>query len=209
MTIDVLLSGFAPFDGAATNESWEAVREAVPALVERGVDAEAVELPVEFGTASERLEEAVRGLRPRLVVAVGLAAGRTAITPERVAINIRDARIPDNAGASPVDEPVVPGAPVGRFSTLPVKAMVAALTADGVPAAVSQTAGTYVCNDVFYALQHLLATDPALEGIRGGFVHVPSADVVDSPAAAQALVRMVEVALSTEADVRLAGGAEH
>lgn len=209
MTIDVLLSGFAPFDGAATNESWEAVREAVPALVARGVDAEAVELPVEFGTASERLEEAVRGLRPRLVVAVGLAAGRTAITPERVAINIRDARIPDNAGASPVDEPVVPGAPVGRFSTLPVKAMVAALTADGVPAAVSQTAGTYVCNDVFYALQHLLATDPALEGIRGGFVHVPSADVVDSPTAARALVRMVEVALSTEADVRLAGGAEH
>lgn len=209
MTIDVLLSGFAPFDGAATNESWEAVREAVPALVARGVDAEAVELPVEFGTASERLEEAVRGLRPRLVVAVGLAAGRTAITPERVAINIRDARIPDNAGASPVDEPVVPGAPVGRFSTLPVKAMVAALAADGVPAAVSQTAGTYVCNDVFYALQHLLAADPALEGIRGGFVHVPSADVVDSPAAARALVRMVEVALSTEADVRLAGGAEH
>lgn len=209
MTIDVLLSGFAPFDGASTNESWEAVREAVPALVARGVDAEAVELPVEFGTASERLEEAMRGLRPRLVVAVGLAAGRTAITPERVAINIRDARIPDNAGASPVDEPVVPGAPVGRFSTLPVKAMVAALAADGVPAAVSQTAGTYVCNDVFYALQHLLATDPALEGIRGGFVHVPSADVVDSPAAARALVRMVEVALSTEADVRLAGGAEH
>lgn len=209
MTIDVLLSGFAPFDGAATNESWEAVREAVPALVARGLDAEAVELPVEFGTASERLEEAVRGLRPRLVVAVGLAAGRTAITPERVAINIRDARIPDNAGASPVDEPVVPGAPVGRFSTLPVKAMVAALAADGVPAAVSQTAGTYVCNDVFYALQHLLATDPALEGIRGGFVHVPSADVVDSPTAARALVRMVEVALSTEADVRLAGGAEH
>lgn len=209
MTIDVLLSGFAPFDGAATNESWEAVREAVPALVARGVDAEAVELPVEFGTASERLEEAVRGLRPRLVVAVGLAAGRTAITPERVAINIRDARIPDNAGASPVDEPVVPGAPVGRFSTLPVKAMVASLAADGVPAAVSQTAGTYVCNDVFYALQHLLATDPALEGIRGGFVHVPSADVVDSPAAARALLRMVEVALSTEADVRLAGGAEH
>jgi len=209
MTIDVLLTGFAPFDGAATNESWEAVREAVPALVARGVDAEAVELPVEFGTASERLAEAVRGLRPRLVVAVGLAAGRTAITPERVAINIRDARIPDNAGASPVDEPVVPGAPVGRFSTLPVKAMVAALAADGVPAAVSQTAGTYVCNDVFYALQHLLATDPALEGIRGGFVHVPSADVVDSPTAARALVRMVEVALSTEADVRLAGGAEH
>ena len=209
MSIDVLLSGFAPFDGAQTNESWEAVRAAVPALVARGVDAEAVELPVEFGAGSALLAEAVRALRPSLVVAVGLAAGRSAITPERVSINLRDARIPDNAGASPVDEPVVPGAPVGRFSTLPIKAMVAALAADGVPAAVSQTAGTYVCNDVFYAMQHLLATEPALEGIRGGFVHVPAADVLDSPTASRALVRMVEVALATTADARLPGGAEH
>lgn len=209
MTTDVLLTGFAPFDGAATNESWEAVREAVPALVARGIDAEGVELPVEFGAASELLAEAVRSLRPRLVIAVGLAAGRTAITPERVAINIRDARIPDNAGASPVDEPVVPGGPVGHFSTLPIKAIVAALAADGVPAAVSQTAGTYVCNDVFYSLQHLLATDPELAEVRGGFVHVPSADVVDSPTAARALVRAVEVSRETVADVRLAGGAEH
>ena len=209
MSIDVLLSGFAPFDGAELNESWEAVRAAVPALVARGVDAEAVELPVEFGAGSALLAEAVRALRPSLVVAVGLAAGRSAITPERVATNLRDARIPDNAGASPVDEPVVPGAPVGRFSTLPIKAMVAALAADGVPAAVSQTAGTYVCNDVFYALQHLLATEPALEGIRGGFVHVPAADVLDSPTASRALVRMVEVALATTADARLPGGAEH
>jgi pyroglutamyl-peptidase len=209
MTTDVLLTGFAPFDGAVTNESWEAVREAVPLLVAQGIDAEGVELPVEFGAASALLADAVRALRPRLVIAVGLAAGRTAITPERVAINIRDARLPDNAGASPVDEPVVPGGPVGRFSTLPIKAIVAALAADGVPAAVSQTAGTYVCNDVFYALQHLLASEPALDGIRGGFVHVPSADVVDSPTAARALVRAVEVCRETGADVRLAGGAEH
>jgi pyroglutamyl-peptidase len=209
MTTDVLLTGFAPFDGAATNESWEAVREAVPMLVAQGIDAEGVELPVEFGAASALLADAVRALRPRLVIAVGLAAGRTAITPERVAINIRDARLPDNAGASPVDEPVVPGGPVGRFSTLPIKAIVAALATDGVPAAVSQTAGTYVCNDVFYALQHLLATEPALDGIRGGFVHVPSADVVDAPTAARALVRAVEVSRETGTDVRLAGGAEH
>jgi pyroglutamyl-peptidase len=209
MTTDVLLTGFAPFDGAATNESWEAVREAVPMLVAQGIDAEGVELPVEFGAASALLADAVRALRPRLVIAVGLAAGRTAITPERVAINIRDARIPDNAGAAPVDEPVVPGGPVGRFSTLPIKAIVAALATDGVPAAVSQTAGTYVCNDVFYALQHLLATEPALDGIRGGFVHVPSADVVDAPTAARALVRAVEVSRETGTDVRLAGGAEH
>lgn len=209
MTTDVLLTGFAPFDGAALNESWEAVRAAAPLLGERGIAAEALELPVEFGAASALLTKAVRELRPRLVIAVGLAAGRSAITPERVAINVRDARIPDNAGAQPIDEPVVEGGPVGRFSHLPVKAMVAALAADGIPAAVSQTAGTYVCNDVFYALLHLLETEPELAGIRGGFVHVPSAGVLDSPAAARAVALMVEVALATEADVRLVGGAEH
>ena len=209
MTTDVLLTGFAPFDGAAKNESWEAVREAAPLLRAQGVTAEVLELPVEFGRAGELLAAAVREHRPSLAVAVGLAAGRTGITPERVALNVRDARIPDNAGASPVDEPVVAGGPTGYFSTLPIKAMVAALTADGIPAAVSQTAGTYVCNDVFYALQHLLATDTELVGLRGGFVHVPSAEVVDAPTAARALARMVEVALRTEGDAVLAGGAEH
>lgn len=209
MTIDVLLSGFSPFAGAARNESWDAVALAAPMLREQGLSVEELELPVEFDRAGALLLEAVSELRPRVVIATGLAAGRTAITPERVAVNVRDARIPDNAGASPIDEPVVPGAPVGYFSTLPIKAMVAALAADGVPASVSQTAGTYVCNDVFFQLQHRLATDAALGGIRGGFVHVPSADVVDARSAARALVRLVEVALRTQADAPLAGGAEH
>ncbi|MGO1225903.1 MAG: pyroglutamyl-peptidase I [Brachybacterium sp.] len=209
MTTDVLLTGFAPFAGAAVNESWESVRDAAPLLRADGLTVVTLELPVEFGRAGDLLAAAVRTHRPSLVVAVGLAAGRTGITPERVAVNVRDARIPDNAGASPVDEPVAADGPVGYFSTLPVKAMVAALAADGIPAAVSQTAGTYVCNDVFYALQHLLATDEALAGIRGGFVHVPAADVVGSPTAARALVAMVEVALRTVVDAPLAGGAEH
>ena len=209
MTIDVLLSGFSPFAGAARNESWDAVVLASPMLREQGLDVVEVELPVEFGRAGALLLEALSAHRPRVVIATGLAAGRTAITPERVAINVRDARIPDNAGASPIDEPVVPGAPVGYFSTLPIKAMVAALVADGVPASVSQTAGTYVCNDVFFQLQHRLAINPALAGIRGGFVHVPSADVVEAPAGARALVRLAEVALGTEDDVPLRGGAEH
>lgn len=209
MTTDVLLSGFAPFDGASVNESWEAVRGAAPLLQDRGLTVETLELPVEFGRAGEVLTATTRTLRPRLVVAVGLAAGRTGITPERVAVNVRDARIPDNAGASPVDEPIVQAGPVGYFSTLPIKAMVAAIAADGVPASVSQTAGTYVCNDVFYLLQRLLATDDELAGTRGGFIHVPSADVVDSATAAHALARMVRTALRTEVDASLAGGAEH
>ena len=209
MTIDVLLSGFSPFAGAARNESWDAVALAAPMLRERGLTVEALELPVEFDRAGALLMEAADELRPRVVIATGLAAGRSGITPERVAVNVRDARIPDNAGASPIDVPVVPGAPVGYFSTLPIKAMVAALAADGVPASVSQTAGTYVCNDVCFQLQHRLAINPALAGIRGGFVHVPSADVVEAPAGARALVRLAEVALGTEDDVPLRGGAEH
>ncbi|ATG56138.1 pyroglutamyl-peptidase I [Brachybacterium ginsengisoli] len=209
MTTDVLLTGFAPFDGAAVNESWEAVRRAAPLLQDEQLVVEIRELPVEFDRAGSLLAVAVRDLRPRLVIAVGLAAGRTAITPERVAVNVRDARIPDNAGASPVDQPVVPDGPVGYFSTLPVKAMTAQLAADGVPGSVSRTAGTYVCNDVFYALQHLLATDADLAGIRGGFVHVPSADVVDSPTAARALAGMARTALDTPVDLHRAGGAEH
>lgn len=209
MTIDLLLSGFSPFAGAARNESWDAVALAAPMLREQGLSVEELELPVEFDRAGALLLEAVSELRPRVVIATGLAAGRSGITPERVAVNVRDARIPDNAGASPIDEPVVPGAPVGYFSTLPIKAMVAALAADALPASVSQTAGTYVCNDVFFQLQHRLATDAALGGIRGGFVHVPSADVVDARSAARALVRLVEVALRTQADAPLAGGAEH
>ena len=209
MTVDALLTGFAPFDGAGINESWEAVRRAAPLLRGRGLAVASLELPVEFGRAGELLAAAVREHRPSLVLCLGLAAGRTGITPERVAVNVRDARIPDAVGASPIDEPVVEAGPVGYFSTLPVKAMVAALAEEGVPGAVSQTAGTCVCNDVFYALQHLLATDTALAGIRGGFVHVPSADVVDAPTSARALARMVEVALRTEHDASLAGGAEH
>lgn len=210
MTIDVLLSGFAPFGGAALNESWRAVQHAAGELREHGVTTQVLELPVEFGTAGEQLAAAVREHRPALVVATGLAAGRAGVTPERVAINVRDARIPDNAGDRPVDQPVVDGGPVGYFSTLPVKAMVASLDKDpAVPGSVSQTAGTYVCNDVFYLLQHLLATDDELAGIRGGFVHVPAAEELPVEESARALVRMVLTALSTERDLAVTGGAEH
>lgn len=209
MTIDVLLTGFEPFAGAAENESWAAVSRAAPLLRRRGSRIAEVELPVEFDRAGDLLEQAVREHRPRLVIAVGLAAGRSGITPERVAVNVRDARIPDNAGASPVDEPVAVGGPVGYFTGLPIKAMVSALAVEGVPGSVSQTAGTYVCNDVFYRLQHLLASDEALAGIRGGFIHVPSADVVDADTAAGALVAMVEAAQGTVVDLARSGGAEH
>lgn len=207
MSTDILLTGFAPFDGAASNESWEAVQVAAPLLRAEGIAVEVRELPVEFQRAGPLLAEAVRELRPPVVIAVGLASGRTRIMPERTAVNVRDARIPDNAGASPVDQPVVAGGPVGYFSSLPIKAMVAAV--EDAPAAVSQTAGTYVCNDVFYSLQHLLATDAELAGTRGGFIHVPSDEVIDVGTTGRVLTRMALAALRTEVDTALSGGAEH
>ena len=132
-----------------------------------------MELPCVFGDSARVLAEALERFRPELVLCAGQAGGRARISLERVAINCDDARIPDNAGNQPVDEPVVQGGPAAYFTSLPVKAALAALTAEQIPAEVSQSAGTYVCNHVFYALMHALRLRP---GTRGGFVHVPYAD---------------------------------
>lgn len=233
--VDVLLTGFEPFDGAASNESWEAVRLTAAELRGAGLDAVALELPVVFDAAGDALVAALARHRPRLAIAVGLAAGRASLTPERVAINVRDARIADNAGHQPVDEPIISGGPVGYFTTLPIKAMVAAVRTElELPAAVSQSAGTFVCNDVFYRLQHALAAvhstadgsgaaagaaagatpiavdggsaRPLPAGARGGFVHVPAAADLPVEETARALALMARVALRTEEDLQVTGG---
>jgi len=211
----VLLTGFDPFGGSAVNPSWQAVSLAA-ADPPPGLTVTTARLSCVFGTALDELRAAVDRDDPEVVVCVGEAGGRPGITVERVAINVDDARIPDNAGQRPVDGPVVEGGPAAYFSTLPVKRCVAAVRAAGIPASVSQTAGTFVCNHVFYGLAHLIATErPAL---RGGFVHVPylPEQVVDRaepslPAAtvAEALRAIAIAAASTEADVRSAEGAIH
>ncbi|WP_439384135.1 pyroglutamyl-peptidase I [Amycolatopsis lexingtonensis] len=210
----VLMTGFAPFGGEPVNPSWQAVSR----LGARRDDVAAVELPCEFEASLPALRAAVEEHRPSLVVCVGQAGGRPDVTPERVAINLVDARIPDNAGARPIDVPVVPDGPAAYFSTLPVKACVAAIRAAGVPASVSHTAGTYVCNQVFYGLMHLLATE--FPGVRGGFVHVPfspeqvAASGKQAPSLgvdrlADALEVLADTALKTTADLVLSAGAEH
>lgn len=163
----LLITGFEPFGGESINPSIEVARR-LDGEVLAGAVVRAVELPCVFGESIVALREALDAHRPALVLALGQAASRTDFSVERVAINVDDARIPDNRGRQPVDEPVVPGAPAAWFSTLPVKAMVAALRAAGLPASVSQTAGTFVCNHVFYGLMHHL-----LAGVRGGFMHLP------------------------------------
>ncbi len=212
----ILLTGFEPFGGESTNPSWTAARAAAEILEAEGLRVAAVELPCVFGEAIAVLHKALAEHRPQLVVCAGQAGGRERVSLERIAINCDDARIPDNAGNTPVDEPVVPGAPAGYFSTLPVKAALAALRGAGIPAEVSQTAGTYVCNHVFYGLMHALRDTP---GTRGGFVHVPYGPGQVAPGSGQAslpleqmteaLAVVVRTALATTADLRLAAGATH
>jgi pyroglutamyl-peptidase len=165
----ILLTGFEPFGGEAINPSWEVAR----ALDRERMGEQRIaarQLPCVFGEAAAVLTAAIDELKPTLVLALGQAAGRCDFSIERVAINVDDARIADNAGAQPIDTPVIPGAPAAYFANLPIKAMVAALRDAGYPASVSQSAGTFVCNHAFFALMHALAKCP---GVRGGFMHLP------------------------------------
>ena len=206
----ILVTGFGPFDGQAVNASSLAVESRASrwtgpvVLVVR-------ELPVSFRGARQHLRVAIAETEPDLVVCVGEAGGRAAVGVERVAVNVIDARIPDIDGSAPVDVPVIAGAPAAFFSTLPVKACAAAVRDVGVPVEVSNTAGLYVCNATFYALQHLLAARP---GVRSGFVHVPrtpaqvdpGAPAMDVEDAATALLALLSAALSTTTDVRESAG---
>ncbi|KAA0942329.1 MULTISPECIES: pyroglutamyl-peptidase I [unclassified Pseudomonas] len=165
----LLLTGFEPFDQDTVNPSWEAVRLLDGVQLSDDLRIIARQLPCAFATAGVRLNELLVEHRPQMVIAIGLACGRSDISIERVAINLNDARIPDNIGHQPIDTPVVPDGPAAYFSTLPIKAMVKALRDGGIRASVSQTAGTFVCNQVFYSLQHALAGS----SVRSGFIHVP------------------------------------
>jgi pyroglutamyl-peptidase len=209
----VLLTGFDPFGGANVNPSWRAVQSLHGRqILHRRVTA--VQLPTVFGDALRVLDTWLDQLRPELVVCVGQAGGRAAISLERVAINVDDAPLRDNAGAQPVDRPVVTGGPAAYFSTLPIKAMYAALQREGLAAEVSQTAGTFVCNHVFYGLMHRLSTHPGLHHTRGGFVHVPWLPEQGVPNMAlddvvRGLHLALNCALQTRQDAMVASGATH
>ncbi|HWS04676.1 MAG TPA: pyroglutamyl-peptidase I [Burkholderiaceae bacterium] len=206
----VLLTGFDAFGGQDLNPSWLAV-QALHGRQIAGHRVVAAQLPTAFAGAPARLLALIGTHRPVLVICVGQAGGRSALSLERVAINLLDARIADNASAQPVDEPVVAGAPTAYFSTLPLKAMLAALQREGLAAEVSQTAGTFVCNQVFFALMHALATRRGWRRTRGGFIHVPWLPAQGSPSMAlpdivRGLHLAVRVALTTPQDLRIAAG---
>lgn len=214
-TPTVLLTGFEPFGGESCNPSWDAVL-ALDGLDIAGYRVVTCCLPVAFRSSLETLAKAIAESQPVLVLCVGQAGGRAQLSLERIAINVDDARIADNAGARPIDEPVVAEGPAAYFSDLPIKAMLLALREAGIPAEVSQTAGTYVCNHVFYGLMHALRDAP---GVRGGFIHIPfsTAQAACHPGApslpiatvSEGLRLALHVALTTTNDRRLAAGAEH
>ncbi len=163
----LLITGFNPFGGGNVNPSWEAVT----LLPEQVGEYKVYKLPIPtvFGIAAQMILAEAEKLQPDAIISVGLAGGRDAVTPERIAVNIRDARIPDNRGFQPGGDRVVPEGPAAYFSTLPVEKMALAIRQVGIPAAVSNTAGTFVCNDVLYTLLHHFNGTP----VRVGFIHVP------------------------------------
>lgn len=164
----LLLTAFAPFDGERINPALEAVK-----LVKDKIGNLLIvklEVPTVFGKSIDTVREAIERERPDFVLSIGQAGGRAEITPERVAINLDDARIPDNEGNQPIDESVFPDGENAYFSTLPVKAMVEAIRKEGLPSSLSNSAGTYVCNHLMYGVLYYLDKRP---GIKAGFIHVP------------------------------------
>ena len=163
----LLITGFDPFGGETVNPSWEAVR-----LLPEEIGAcrlTKLQIPTVFGRAAETVLAASEKLQPDVILCIGQAGGRSGITPEVVGINLREARLPDNAGNQPTDVPVVENGPAAYFATVPVRAMVKAVNDAGISAALSYSAGTFVCNDVLYSLlHHYHGADTKV-----GFVHVP------------------------------------
>jgi pyroglutamyl-peptidase len=200
-----LVTGFDPFGGESLNPSLEAIR-LLPKLLGT-LHIATQRLPAEFAASLPMLYAAIAREQPDIVLCLGEAGSRTELSSERVAINIRDARIRDNAGDQPIDVPVIEGGPAAYFSTLPIKAATRAMREAGVPVAVSNTAGTFVCNHVFYGLMHHAAVTGARW--RGGFMHVPylpaqAANHAKAPSmAVEVIVRGVEIMLQVAATTQI------
>lgn len=200
----VLITGFNPFGGESKNPAFEAVKRLPDGF--ENIEIVKVEVPTEFYESVRVLRHHVEKERPDLVICVGQAGGRAAVSIERVAINIDDARIPDNAGNQPLDEAIVENGPAAYFSTLPIKAMANAIREGGIPATVSNSAGTYVCNHIMYGLMHMI--DTSFPGTRGGFIHVPYLEdqVLDKPnmpaMSLASITKALEIAVKTACSVR-------
>lgn len=212
----ILVTGFDPFGGEKVNPALEAVKS-LPSEI-HGAEIHWVEIPTVFYRSAEVLEAEIVRFQPDAVLCIGQAGGRASLTPERVAINQDDARIPDNQGNQPIDTPIRLDGQAAYFSTLPIKAMVQAIKEEGLPATVSNTAGTFVCNHLMY--QALYLADKKFPHMRTGFMHIPymTEQVINKPNTASMnltdVVRGIEAAIGAivdykDKDIKLVGGTTH
>ncbi|MBU8788531.1 pyroglutamyl-peptidase I [Bacillus glycinifermentans] len=208
----VLLTGFDPFGGESVNPAWEAVKR-LHGETAGDISIAAEKIPTVFGKSADVLEKAIEKHQPDIIICTGQAGGRPHITPERVAINIDDARIADNEGMMPIDENIAQDGPAAYWSTLPIKRIVQNLRHNGIPASVSNSAGTFVCNHLFYRLMHQLALSSS--GARGGFIHIPylpeqTIDKKEPSLSLDVIVEALRIAALTaanhETDIREQGG---
>ncbi len=207
----VLVTGFDPFGGETINPAYEAVKLVNDNI--EGAEIIKIEIPTVFGKSMIVIDKAIQKYQPDVVLAIGQAGGRTSMAVERVGINVDDARIPDNDGQQPIDEIIYEDGENAYFSNLPIKKMVFEMQNENVPAVVSNTAGTYVCNHVLYSIMYLI--DKKYNNLRGGFIHVPflPEQVKDKnmPSMSLEMIKKgIEVAIKTavknESDEKLVGG---
>ena len=212
----VLVTGFEPFGGEKINPALEAIK-GLPSEI-HGAEVSWLEVPTVFQKSAQVLEEEMSCYQPDFVLCIGQAGGRSSLTPERVAINQDDARIPDNEGNQPIDLPIRPDGAPAYFSSLPIKAMVQAIKKEGLPASVSNTAGTFVCNHLMYQVLYLVERE--FLHVKAGFMHIPymMEQVVNRPTTpAMSLVdirRGIEAAIGAmiehgDQDLKLVGGETH
>ncbi|MGU3369711.1 pyroglutamyl-peptidase I [Bacillus mycoides] len=212
----VLVTGFDPFGGESINPAWEVAKS----LHEKTIGEYKIiskQVSTVFHKSIQVLKAYIEELTPEMIICIGQAGGRPDITIERVAINVDDARIADNEGNKPVDMPVVEEGPIAYWSTLPMKAIVKKLREEGIPSSVSQTAGTFVCNHLFYGLMHELEKHD--KKIKGGFVHIPflpeqASNYPGQPSMSLSTISKgielaIEVAMEVELDIVECGGATH
>ena len=213
--MNILVTGFDPFGGERINPALEAVK-LLPDEIE-GHKIDKLEIPTVFHKSKEVVVEQLRQKEYDIVLAIGQAGGRFELTPERVGINIDDARIPDNEGNQPIDEAIQTTGASAYFSNLPVKRMTEAIKSQGVPARLSNTAGTFVCNHILYQLGYLQATQ--FPNIKFGFIHVPFipeqvTDKREKPSMsiqtiAKGLKAALEAVIESDKDIKVVLGETH
>ena len=212
----ILVTGFDPFGGEKINPALETIKRLPDTIL--GAQIIKLEIPTVVGKSLAKIKETVEKENPDAVLSIGQAGGRSEITVERVGINIDDCRIPDNEGNQPIDEPVVKGGPAAYFVTIPIKAIVENIKAHNIPASISNTAGTFICNHVCYGVAHLAAARTAAgKPMKSGFIHIPflPEQVIGKPALTPSMsletivsgiTHALEAIVKHGSDIKVSGG---